>query len=341
MNPTTAVNHPNKKSWSDYFLDPKNDTDLDLRDIATKYINDGTKLLNAVESFQESAALLVPGAHKSVRFMHLCLNDLARNWVIGVCSLKRFAPFKELSVEGLILPFHPPSARVNLKVPDIDDFFKVTTAEEFSALTGTSSVKVSLLRERSGSLWIHPSLLVHYNSKASKTAGIAVLLISKAPEDDNDNDDDTLMASIIDQLIFLWSIEKGYVAITSLRDPPESDELQKKIEETNDLTLTDPMKEAPGTRNGQGDDPDPDERGNDWTTNPTTPRRKTTNDDHPRKSRSRSHPRSRDRQRRSPSGSSPSPSSSGCRSQSRSRSRRRRSSGRSRSPPRDRSRLES
>jgi hypothetical protein len=287
MNPPTAVNHRNKKSWSDYFLDPKNDTDLDLRSIATKYTNDGTILLNVVESFQESAALLVPGAHKSVRFIHHCFNDIARNRVIGVCGLKRFAPFKELSVKGLILPFHPPSARVNLKVPDIDDFSKVTTAEEFSALTRTSSSKVASLRERSGSLWIHPSLLVHYYSKASKAADIAVLLISKAPEDDNADADETLMASLIDQLIFLWSIEKGYVSITTLRDLPDNDDLQKTIKETNGLILTDSPNEAPGTGNGQGDDPDPDEGGNDRITNPTTPRRKTTRDDHPRKSRSR------------------------------------------------------
>jgi hypothetical protein len=88
------------------------------------------------------------------------------------------------------------------------------------------------------------------------------------------------MASIIDQLIFLWSIEKGYVSITALRDPPESDELQKKIEETNDLILTDPTKEAIETR-GQDDDPDRNERGDERTTEPTTPRRRTTNDVHP------------------------------------------------------------
>jgi hypothetical protein len=296
MNPTTAVNQRNKKSWSDYFLDPKNEVGLDLSDIATKYTDDGTKLLNAVEAFQESAALLVPGTHKSVRFMHHCFNDLARNRVIGVCGLKRFAPFKELNVEGLILPFHPPSARVNLKVPDIDDFSKVTTAEEFSALVGTSDTKVSALRERSGSLWIHPSLLVHYYAKASKAADIAVLLISKAPEDDNedDDDDDSLMASIIDQLIFLWSIEKGYVSITTLRDPPDSDELQKKIEETNDLILSDTTKESTGTK-GQDDDPDRNGREDERTTDPTTPRRRSTNDVHPRESRSRSRRHSRDR----------------------------------------------
>jgi hypothetical protein len=175
MNPTNAVYHQNKKSWSDYFLDQKNEADLDLSDIATKYTDDGTKLLNAVEAFQEAAALLVPGAHKSVRFIHHCFIDLARNRVVGVWGLKRFAPFKELNVEGLVLPFHPPSARVNLKVPDIDDFSKVTTAEEFSALLGTSDTKVSALRERSGSLWVHPSLLVHYYSIASKAADIALL----------------------------------------------------------------------------------------------------------------------------------------------------------------------
>jgi hypothetical protein len=340
MNLTTAVNHRNKKSWSDYFLDPKNEADFDLSDIATKYTDDGTKLLNTVEAFQESADLLVPGAHKSVRFMHHRFNDLTRNRVIGVCGLKRFAHFKELNVEGLtILPFHPPSARVNLKVPDIDDFSKVTTAEEFSALVGTSDTKVSALRERSGSLWNHPSLLVHSYSKASKAADIALLLISKAPEDDDD-DDDTLMASIIDQLIFLWSIEKGYVSITTLKDPPESDELQKKIEETNDLILSDPTKESKGTR-GQDDDPYRNERGDERTTDPTTPRRRATNDVHPRKSRSRSRRRSQDRQRGSPSGPSPSPSSSGRRSRSRSRSRRRRSSDRRRSTTRDRSRSES
>jgi hypothetical protein len=152
MNPTTAVNHQNKTFWSDYFLGPKNEADLDLSDIATKYTDGGSKLLNTVEAFQESAALLVPGAHTSVRFMYHCFNDLTQNRVIGVCGLKRFAPFKELNVEGLILPFHPPSARVNLKVPDIDDFSKVPTAEEFSALMGTSDTKVSSLRERSGSL---------------------------------------------------------------------------------------------------------------------------------------------------------------------------------------------
>jgi hypothetical protein len=334
-----AVNHRNKKSWSDYFLDPKNEVGLDLSDIATKNTDDGTKLLNAVEAFQEYTALLVPSAHKSVRFMHHCFNDLTRNRVIGVCGLKRFTPFKELNVEGLILPFHPPSARVNLKVPDIDDFSKVTTVKELSALVGTSDTKVSARRERSGSLWIHPSLLVHCYAKASKAADISVLLISKAPEDDDD-DDDTLMASIIDQLIFLWSIEKGYVSITTLRDPPESDELQKKIEETNDLILSDPTKESTGKR-GQDDDRDRNGRGDERTTDPTTPRRRTTNDVHPRESRSRSRRHSPDRRRGSPPGTPPSPSSSGRRSRSRSRSRRRRSSDRRRSSPRERSRSES
>jgi hypothetical protein len=65
--------------------------------------------------------------------------------------------------------------------------------------------------------------------KGVEGVDIAVLLISKAMEDDNDNDK-TLMASLIDQLIFMWSIEKGYVYIAILRDPPESDDLQKKIE---------------------------------------------------------------------------------------------------------------
>jgi hypothetical protein len=88
MKRTTAVNHRNKKSWSDYFLDPKNKTNLDLSDIATKKTDDDTKLLSAVEAFQESAALLVSGAHKSVRFMHHCFNDLSRNRVIGVCPLQ-------------------------------------------------------------------------------------------------------------------------------------------------------------------------------------------------------------------------------------------------------------
>jgi hypothetical protein len=150
----------------------------------------------------------------------------------------------------------------------------VTTAEEFSALVGTSNTKVSARRERSGSLWIHRSLLVHYYSKASKAADIALLLILKASEDNND--DDTLIASIIDQLVFLWSIENGYVSIATLKDPPESDELQKKIEETNDLILLDLTKESTGTR-GQDDDPDRNERGDERTTDPTTPRRRTTN----------------------------------------------------------------
>jgi hypothetical protein len=246
MNPTNAVYHRNKKSWSDYFLEQKSKADLDMSDIATKYTDDGTKLLNAVDAFQETAALLVPGAHKSVRFIHHCFNDLARNRVVGVCGLKRFTPFKELNVEGVVLPFHPPSARVNLRVPAIDDFSKVTTTEEFLSLLWTSDTKVSALRERSGSLWVHPSLLVHYYSKASKAADIALLLISKATEDDNDDDEETLMASILDQLIFLWSIEKGYVSITSLRDPPESDDLQKKIEETTDLILSDQTKGSSG-----------------------------------------------------------------------------------------------
>jgi hypothetical protein len=297
--------------------------------------------MNVVEAFQEAAALLVPGAHKSVRFIHYCFNDLARNSVVGVCGLKRFAPIKELNVEGLVLPFHPPSARVNLKVPDIDDFFKVTTAEEFSALLGTSDTKVSALRERSGSLWVHPSLLVHYYSKASKAADIALLLISKAPEDDNDDDDDvTLMASILDQLIFLWSSEKGYVSITTLRDPPESDKLQKKIEETNDLILADQTKGS-SVSNGQNHDLDWDGQGDGRAAGPTTPRRGTMFDGHPRGSRSRSRRRSRDRRRGSPTGPPPSPSSSGRRSRSRSRSKRRRSSDRRRSTTRERSRSES
>jgi len=296
--------------------------------------------MNVVEAFQESAALLVPGAHKSVRFLHHCSNDLARNRVVGVCGLKRFAPFKELNVEGLVLPFHPPSGRVNLKVPDIDDFSKATTTEEFSALVGTSDTKVSALKERSGSLWVHPSLLVHYYSKASKAADIALLLISKAPEDDNDDDDETLMASILDQLIFLWSIEKGYVSITTLRDPPESDELQKKIEETNDLILADQPERFSGP-NGQDHDMDRDGQGDGRSTGMTTPRRGTLTDGPPRRSRSKSRRRSRERRRGSPTGSSPSPSRSGRRSRSRSRSRRRRSSDSRRSTTRERSRSES
>jgi hypothetical protein len=221
MNPTNAVNPRDKTSRSDYFLDPKNETDLDLSDISAKYTDDGTKLLNVVEAFQASAALLVPGAHKSVRFLHHCFNDMGRN--------RRFAPFKELNVDGLILPFHPPSARANLKVPTIEDFSTVTTAEEISTLTGTGEAKVATLAERSESLWIHPSLLVHYYSKVSKAANIALLIIEKAPEDNKGDDDELLMASLLDQLIFLSDIEKGYVTTTPFKDPPDTDELQKTI----------------------------------------------------------------------------------------------------------------
>jgi hypothetical protein len=267
-------------------------------------------------------------------------NDLARNRVVGVCGLKRFAPFKELNVEGLVLPFHPPSARVNLKVPDIDDFSKVTTAEEFSALLGTSDTKVSALRERSGSLWVHFSLLVHYYSKASKAADIGLLLISKAPEDDNDDDNDTLMASILDQRIFLWSIEKGYVSITTLRDPPESEELQKKIEETNDVILAEQPERVSGP-NGQDHDMDRDGQGDGRSAGLTTPRRGTMIDSQPRGSRSRSRRHSRDRRRGSSTGPPPSPSRSGCMSRSQSRSRRRRSSDSRRSTTWERSPSES
>jgi hypothetical protein len=102
-----------------------------------------------------------------------------------------------------------------------------------------------------------------------------LLLISKAPEDDSDDNDDTLMASILDQLILLWSIESGYVSITTLRDPPESDELQKKIEETNDLILADQTNGSSGP-NGQDHDIDRDGQGDGCSTGPTTPRRGTT-----------------------------------------------------------------
>jgi hypothetical protein len=148
------------------------------------------------------------------------------------------------------------------------------------------------------------------------------------------------MASILDQLIFVWSIEKGYVSITTLRDPPESDELQKKIEETNDLILADQTKGSLGS-NGQDHDLDRDGEGDGRSAGPTTPRRGTTIDGHPRRSRSRSRRRSRDHRRGSPTGPSPSPSSSGRRSRSRSRSKRRRSSDRRRSSTRERSRSES
>jgi hypothetical protein len=148
------------------------------------------------------------------------------------------------------------------------------------------------------------------------------------------------MASILDQLIFLWSIEKGYISITTLRDPPESDDLQKKIEETSDLILSDQTKGSTGT-SGQDHNRDRDGQGDGRSTGPTTPRRGTTNDVYPRESRSRSRRRSRDRRRGNPTGLSPSPSSSGRRSRSRSRSRRRRSSDSRRSTTRERSRSES
>ena len=340
MNTTTAANPRDKTSWSDYFLDPKNETDLDLSNISTRYTDDGTKLLNVAEAFQASAALLVPGAHKTVRFLHHCFNDIDRNRVIGVSGLKRFAPFKELNVDGLILPFHPPSARVNLKVPTIEDFSKVSTAEEFSNLTGTGEAKVATLAERSGSLWVHPSLLVHYYSKASKAADIALLILEKAPEDNKDDDDELLMESLLDQLIFLWSIEKGYVTTTPFKDPPDTDDLQKTIEETNDLIMTDPADDKTEVGDERNNEPDQAERGDERTPNPMTPRHKTRRDDTARKSRSRSRRRSRGR-RGSPSRSSPSSSVSGRRSRSRSRSRKRRGSSRRRSPPRERSRSES
>jgi hypothetical protein len=103
----------------------------------------------------------------------------------------------------------------------------------------------------------------------------------EGPEDDNDDNNDTLMASIPDQLIFLWSIEKGYISIITLRDIPESDELQKKIEETNDLTLADQKKGSSGS-NEQDHDLDRDGQGDDRSTGPSSPRRGTTIDVHPR-----------------------------------------------------------
>jgi hypothetical protein len=62
MNPTTVVNHRNKKSGSDYFLDPKNEVGLDLSDIASKYTEDGTKLLDMDPPFTPGPLL-----HKGVK----------------------------------------------------------------------------------------------------------------------------------------------------------------------------------------------------------------------------------------------------------------------------------
>jgi hypothetical protein len=104
------------------------------------------------------------------------------------------------------------------------------------------------------------------------------------------------MASILDQLIFLWSIEKRYVSLTTLGDPPESDELQKKIEETNNLILADQSERDAGP-NGQDHGMDRDGQGDGHSTGLTTPRRGTLTDGPPRESRSRTRRRSTQRRR--------------------------------------------
>jgi hypothetical protein len=141
-------------AWSSFFnvqnqLGVTPETEVNNNKTPTSYLLDNAKLYQVVTSLQETAALLIPSASRSIRSLHHCFADLTRDRILGISGLRKYSPFKEVSADAVTAPLNPPPRDANTtKVPTFDEFTAITTADEFSSLVGTSDDDVAkLLRE--------------------------------------------------------------------------------------------------------------------------------------------------------------------------------------------------
>jgi hypothetical protein len=283
MTPSSSPTCTTVLTWSAFFnaqnqLVITPETEVNNNKTPTQYILDNAKLYQVVTWLQETAALLIPSAGKSIRSLHHCFADLARDRILGISGLRKYSPFKEVSADAVVAPLNPPLRdSKTTKVPTFDEFTAVTTSEEFSSLVGTLDHDAVNLREQASLFWVSPDMLSRYYDKTAKAADITERIIKYLVDNPSEAMPESLQSTFYEQLVFLWAVEKGYTTGIPVQDPPDSEQIQATIEETHGLLVdspSNPSGPAPHNRDNEGRRPPgdhPRRRGDD----PAPPRNST------------------------------------------------------------------
>lgn len=237
--PVNARTKP--KTWADLFrkseTNPTTTQNMKKTNNDNTTVNNPTTLYNQVETIQESAAVIIPGAGKTVKTIHHCFSDLSREKVIGVHGLRPYSPFKEAAADHIVAPFQPPTTResANNKSPSFYDFVQLGKEEGIANVTCSSDKPLDQLIAKAATVWVSGDHLQRFYGKAKKANDVATSILQEIPTEMSNEIYSEKADEFYDQLLFLWCVEKGYASSVTLKDPPDTDSIQETIEEINGL----------------------------------------------------------------------------------------------------------
>lgn len=225
------------------------------------------KLKGVIQSHWDSGGFIALGAGGNVRsFHHASLLD-GRDRALVATSHRRYATFKEVSLNGLVRRMKPPTTRSKSErmIPTIADFVEWRNEEdkplkEVSVKHGRDPV--DKLKDWPCSLWVNPWHLVNYYDKPRKAGDIArsmcdLFYKSSLPDDEMERLNDRLYY----QLVYLWACDMGLVHTTSLYDVGDTEDVDECIENTHNLLLNADRWKSMRTKRGDTNINQPDKAG--------------------------------------------------------------------------------
>jgi hypothetical protein len=196
--------------------------------VSAEYVDNPQTLAEKINENDLETIILFPSANNCVSALHSCVVAPGKSKVMGVLGTNRHAPINEVtlasSVRKILLPQTRSSATV--MIPSLRDFLSCSSREEFAALEGSGDKPISELNLSPQSMWVHPHVLTTYVPKRKAKAADVWELIFLAIEDMEDEDASVLAGQYHKLLVFLWSIEQGFMSAATSSDPadnPKSD----------------------------------------------------------------------------------------------------------------------
>ena len=248
-------------SWKEYFENRVGTGwGVNLDTLSQTYCDDAPVLIDVLTQYWDTGVLMVPTSGNGLRALHHCSLDLERGRVVGAAGFRRYPPYKEVTVKGLIKPFVIPEDQLGDSVPTIDDFLDWDIEKPLSSVVGSGEEELLVLKCCSSSFWVRPDVYLRFYSQQQSAVEAAVLLHESVENPDSLGPEEVVEVgeALRFQLLFLWAMVKGYIPNTQTYDAADTEVTQRAIEKANDRLFT---GGAPGSDNEPDNQPEQGVRG--------------------------------------------------------------------------------
>jgi hypothetical protein len=243
-------------SWSDYYVANQADggnlqalcerDHSELADLAKGLLEDSNKFARTLSSSGGSNVIMIPsGNPDEVRFLH---QGVPTSSHLGGDQILMFAygnlsesPFKDLNADEAVSPIYPAAltrnSGINKGCPQLSSLVAAISGEAFKALPAEGD---PILEGRPVHLWVHPMIFLGLGCPQMATASnLAASLTSYIQAAGSEHPPPTAqeLQELESQkkefhvmLAYLWAVSCKLVGTVSLKDLPESPQLNHQCE---------------------------------------------------------------------------------------------------------------